>query len=272
MSLQLQESAADMLPCQALCQPMAGAATGCEPSPHFSMPVGTASCGKPSGSRGAINLMVHSGPAPLAGLTHFISLPGTSPGQPQPQPQPVRHPVTASPAAASPQPYLPQHGAAQGQGPPSSHPLETDEYEDRHSLSPSPSPSTPPSMDMEEQLQEVATPPQQVAGHGLLTRSSGAGATSRRTFGSSDERMGSAGINKSSFRGVSFDKKKRKWRVQIKASAKRPDGDAVVESRPAFFQACECCICLHNNTPAPAVILLSQHLPVVMGKLCGPPA
>ena len=32
-------------------------------------------------------------------------------------------------------------------------------------------------------------------------------------------RVGSAGVNKSRFRGVSFDKKKRKWRVQIKVSA-----------------------------------------------------
>ena len=36
--------------------------------------------------------------------------------------------------------------------------------------------------------------------------------------GGKDLRVGTGGLNKSRFRGVSYDKKKRKWRVQIKVS------------------------------------------------------
>lgn len=36
--------------------------------------------------------------------------------------------------------------------------------------------------------------------------------------GEKDCRVGTGGLNKSRFRGVSYDKKKRKWRVQIKVS------------------------------------------------------
>lgn len=37
-------------------------------------------------------------------------------------------------------------------------------------------------------------------------------------LGVKDHSMGTAGLHKSRFRGVSYDKKKRKWRVQIKVS------------------------------------------------------
>jgi hypothetical protein len=46
---------------------------------------------------------------------------------------------------------------------------------------------------------------------------SGAGAG-----GSGQVRLGTAGPNKSRYRGVSYDKKKRKWRVQIKARSLCP--------------------------------------------------
>ena len=40
--------------------------------------------------------------------------------------------------------------------------------------------------------------------------------------GGADFKLGTGGLNKSRFRGVSYDKKKRKWRVQIKASCAVP--------------------------------------------------
>lgn len=43
-------------------------------------------------------------------------------------------------------------------------------------------------------------------------------ASSSQQGGGADFRFGTGGLNKSRFRGVSYDKKKRKWRVQIKAS------------------------------------------------------
>lgn len=48
--------------------------------------------------------------------------------------------------------------------------------------------------------------------------------------------MGTAGVHKSRFRGVSFDKKKRKWRVQIKVRVRAPWSMAAptVSSAPSF--------------------------------------
>ena len=43
-------------------------------------------------------------------------------------------------------------------------------------------------------------------------------ASSSQQGGGAEFKLGTGGLNKSRFRGVSYDKKKRKWRVQIKAS------------------------------------------------------
>lgn len=43
-------------------------------------------------------------------------------------------------------------------------------------------------------------------------------AVSSAAIARGDVRLGTAGPNKSRYRGVSYDKKKRKWRVQIKVS------------------------------------------------------
>ena len=44
-------------------------------------------------------------------------------------------------------------------------------------------------------------------------------AASSAAIARGDIRLGTAGPNKSRYRGVSYDKKKRKWRVQIKVRA-----------------------------------------------------
>ena len=61
-------------------------------------------------------------------------------------------------------------------------------------------------------------------------------------------RIGSAGVNKSRFRGVSFDKKKRKWRVQIKVSAcdgvRTPSGGCNARLSCHCSRFCHCSSCL----------------------------
>ena len=60
-------------------------------------------------------------------------------------------------------------------------------------------------------------------------------------------RLGTAGPNKSRYRGVSYDKKKRKWRVQIKVGhlhqAHKEHGCVAPSTRCAF-----CCL-LHADMP-----------------------
>lgn len=65
-----------------------------------------------------------------------------------------------------------------------------------------------------QQQQQVQGLLSGAAVHG--TRNAGAGSTGRRTERLDDPRLLTGGAITSTFRGVSFDKKKRKWRVQIK--------------------------------------------------------
>ena len=51
-----------------------------------------------------------------------------------------------------------------------------------------------------------------------LLRPGSLDAVSSAAIARGDVRLGTAGPNKSRYRGVSYDKKKRKWRVQIKVS------------------------------------------------------
>lgn len=66
-----------------------------------------------------------------------------------------------------------------------------------------------------------------------------------RNSGQGEGMMGSGGFNKSCYRGVSYDKKKRKWRVQIKVRTtvgRRPDGHdgAMTPSSSSFFRDSTC--------------------------------
>ena len=62
------------------------------------------------------------------------------------------------------------------------------------------------------------------------------GPASSAAIARGDIRLGTAGPNKSRYRGVSYDKKKRKWRVQIKVRPETCEDTMLILSRFSTIQ------------------------------------
>ena len=69
-------------------------------------------------------------------------------------------------------------------------------------------------------------------------------AASSAALARGEMRLGTAGPNKSRYRGVSYDKKKRKWRVQIKVGLLHRAHEEL-----ALSTSCVSCFLLHGDMP-----------------------
>lgn len=80
-------------------------------------------------------------------------------------------------------------------------------------------------------------------------------ASSSQQGSAADYKLGTGGLNKSRFRGVSYDKKKRKWRVQIKASCMF---HSLVLNRNSTLRCSRFSVCKNTNVRVSATICVSE--------------